>query len=31
MADGKLIYDGPPEGVDAKTYEIVYGVKPAVI
>ena len=31
LADGKLIYDGPPEGVDAKTYEIVYGVKPAVI
>ena len=31
LADGKLIYDGSPEGVDANTYEIVYGVKPVVI
>jgi phosphonate transport system ATP-binding protein len=31
LADGRLIYDGPPEGVDAATYEMVYGVKPAVL
>jgi phosphonate transport system ATP-binding protein len=31
LADGKLIYDGPPDGVDAETYEIVYGVKPVVL
>lgn len=31
LADGKLIYDGPPEGVNAKTYELVYGVKPVVL
>jgi phosphonate transport system ATP-binding protein len=28
LAAGRLIYDGPPEGVDAGTYELVYGVKP---
>ena len=28
LAAGKLIYDGPPHGVDAGTYELVYGVKP---
>jgi len=28
LAGGKLIYDGPPHGVDAGTYELVYGVKP---
>ncbi len=31
LADGRLIYDGPPDGVDAKTYELVYGVKPVML
>jgi phosphonate transport system ATP-binding protein len=28
LAGGKLIYDGPPGGVDDDTYELVYGIRP---